>query len=229
MQDKIKTDFGISINDDCLNVIKNMPSNYVDMIVTDPPYGINYQSNGRKNKMRRILNDDCDFRFSVYRELKRVMKENSVACFFCSWKNFADDYNCLKEIFNVINVLIWYKGGGGIGNLNALSTDYEMCIVCEKGSTKIRGKRCGSVIRINKVPPEQMKHPTEKPIDLYRFVIRKWSDRKNIVLDCFAGSFVNAIACIEEDRKYICIEQDEEYFKQGTKRIESKLLQIGKI
>lgn len=52
---------------------------------------------------------------------------------------------------------------------------------------------------------------------------------KNIVFDCFAGSFVNAVACIEEDRKYICIEQDEEYFKQGTKRIENKLLQIGKV
>ena len=69
MQDKIKTNFGISINDDCLNVIKRMPSNYVDMVLTDPPYGINYQSNGRKVKMRRILNDDCNFRFSVYREL----------------------------------------------------------------------------------------------------------------------------------------------------------------
>lgn len=48
MQTKIKTKYGISINDDCLDVIKKMPENYVDMIVTDPPYGINYQSNSRK-------------------------------------------------------------------------------------------------------------------------------------------------------------------------------------
>lgn len=228
MQDKIKTDFGISINDDCLNVIKKMPSNYVDMILTDPPYGINYQSN-RVDYRRKIKNDNNDFRFKVYDEMKRIMKPDSVICIFCSYKNFAKDYIYLSNIFKIINVLVWYKGQGSMGDLETLSTDYELCIVCGIGKPKIRGKRCGSVIRISKVPPVQMKHPTEKPIDLYRFIIRKWSDRKNIVLDCFAGSFVNAIACIEEDRKYICIEQDEEYFKQGTKRIESKLLQIGKI
>lgn len=227
MQDKIKTDFGISINDDCLNVIKKMPSNYVDMVVTDPPYGISYQSN-HVNYRRKIKNDNNDFRFKVYDELKRIMKTNSVVCIFCSYKNFAKDYIYLSNIFNIINVLVWYKGMGSMGNLEALSTDYELCIVCGVGNPKIRGKRCGSVVRINKVPPEQMKHPTEKPIDLYRFIIRKWSDRKSIVLDCFAGSFVNAVACIEEDRKYICIEQDEEYFKQGTKRIENKLLQLNK-
>lgn len=228
MQDKIKTDFGISINDDCLNVIKKMPNNYVDMVLTDPPYGISYQSNYVSYR-RKIENDNNDFRFKVYDELKRIMKTDSVICVFCSYKNFAKDYIYLSKIFNIINVLVWYKGMGSMGNLEVLSTDYELCIVCGVGKPKIRGKRCGSVIRINKVPPEQMKHPTEKPIDLYRFIIRKWSDRKNIVLDCFAGSFVNAVACIEEDRKYICIEQDEEYFKQGTKRIENKLLQIGKI
>lgn len=228
MQDKIKTDFGISINDDCLNVIKKMPSDYVDMIVTDPPYGINYQSNWVDYR-RKIKNDNNDFRFKVYDEMKRIMKPDSVICIFCSYKNFSKDYIYLSNIFKIINVLVWYKGQGSMGDLETLSTDYELCIVCGIGKPKIRGKRCGSVIRINKVPPEQMKHPTEKPIDLYRFIIRKWSDKNSIILDCFAGSFVNAIACIEEYRKYICIEQDEEYFKQGTKRIESKLLQIGKI
>lgn len=51
MQDKIvkhKTKYGISINGDCLYQLKHMPANYVDMILTDPPYGINYLSNGRK-------------------------------------------------------------------------------------------------------------------------------------------------------------------------------------
>ncbi len=55
MQDKIKTDFGISINDDCLNAIKKMPSNYVDMVLTDPPYGINYQSNSSKVKKEKNI------------------------------------------------------------------------------------------------------------------------------------------------------------------------------
>ena len=62
MPDKIKTDFGISINGDCLDVMKKMPDCYVDMILTDPPYGINYKSNGRKDKTKfnHITNDNND-------------------------------------------------------------------------------------------------------------------------------------------------------------------------
>lgn len=70
-----------------------------------------------------------------------------------------------------------------------------------------------------------MKHPTEKPVDLYRYIIQTWTKKGDIVLDCFAGSFVNAIACIKTGRKYICIELDKTYYKQGVKRIENELLQ----
>lgn len=228
MQDKVvkhKTKYGISINGDCLYQLKHMTSNYVDMILTDPPYGINYQSNVRKNKMRRILNDDNDFRFLVYDEFKRVMKDDSICCVFCSWKNFSKDYEYLSNIFKVLNVIVWHKPGGGLGDLkHTLSTDYELCIVCAKGSPTIYSKRNGSVISVKKVNPSLMKHPTEKPVDLYRYIIQTWTKKGDVVLDCFAGSFVNAIACIKTGRKYICIELDKTYYKQGVKRIENKLL-----
>lgn len=68
------------------------------------------------------------------------------------------------------------------------------------------------------------KHPTEKPVDLYRYIIQTWTKKGDIVLDCFAGSFVNAIACIKTGRKYICIELGKIYYKQGIKRIENELL-----
>lgn len=228
MQDKVvkhKTKYGISINGDCLYQLKHMPSNYVDMILTDPPYGINYQSNGRKNKMRRILNDDNDFRFLVYDEFERVMKDDSTCCVFCSWKNFSKDYEYLSNIFKVLNVIVWHKPGGGFGDLkHTLLTDYELCIVCAKGNPTIYSKRNGSVISVKKVNHGLMKHPTEKPVDLYRYIIQTWTKKGDIVLDCFAGSFVNAIACIKTERKYICIELDKTYYKQGVKRIENELL-----
>lgn len=225
MQNKIKTQYGISINGDCLEYIKTIPENYVDMILTDPPYGIKYCSNGRKNKFNKILNDDNDFRFLVYDEFKRVMKDNSTCCIFCSWKNFYKDYEYLSNIFKILNVIIWHKPGGGIGDLkHTLATDYEMCIICAKGSPKIYSKRNGSVITVSKVNANKMIHPTEKPVDLYRYIIQTWTKKQDIVLDCFAGSFVNAIACIKSRRKYICIEKNKQYFKQGIRRIENELL-----
>ena len=227
MQNKIKTQYGISINGDCLEYIKTIPENYVDMILTDPPYGINYQSNWRigTEKMRKIENDNNDFRYNIYDEFKRIMKQDSVCCIFCSWKNFSKDYEYLNILFKIINVIIWHKPGGGIGDLkHTLATDYEMCIICAKGSPKIYSKRNGSVITVSRVNPNKIIHPTEKPVDLYRYIIQTWTKKQDIVLDCFAGSFVNAIACIKSQRKYICIEKDKQYFKQGIRRIENELL-----
>lgn len=226
MPDKIKTDFGISINGDCLDVMKKMPDCYVDMILTDPPYGINYKSNERKDKTKfnHITNDNNDYRFMCYDEFKRIMKDNSICAIFCSWKNYAEDYNYLSKIFKIINVIIWHKPGGGIGDLkHTLLTDYEMCIICSKGSVKINCKRNGSVISVKKVPGSKMVHPTEKPVDLYRYIIQTWTRKGDIVLDCFAGSFVNAIACIKTGRKYICIEIDKKYYKQGVRRIDNEI------
>lgn len=228
MQNKIKTNFGISINGDCLEHIKKIPNEYVDMILTDPPYGINYQSNYRikTEKFRKIENDNNDFRFYVYDEFYRIMKPNSVCCVFCSWKNYSKDFDYLSKIFNIINVIIWHRPGGGIGDLiHTLSTDYEMCIICAKGKPCIQSKRNGSVISVKKVNPNKMIHPTEKPVDLYRYIIQTWTKKGDVVLDCFAGSFVNAIACIKTKRKYICIEKDEQYFKRGVKRIENEIIE----
>lgn len=224
---KHKTEYGISICGDNIEILRNMPSNYVDMIITDPPYGINYQSNmhTKTEKFRKIENDNNTQRFELYKQLCRTMKANSVCCVFCSWKNYSYDYLELSKYFKIINVIIWHKPGGGIGDLrHTLSTDFEMCIVCAKGSPKIQSKRQGSVISVRKVNPNNMTHPTEKPVDLYRYIIQTWTKPGDVVLDCYAGSFVNAVACVRSKRKYICIEIDKEYYKKGIKRIENELV-----
>ena len=215
MPNKIKTKYGISINGDCLEIMKQMPDEYVNMILTDPPYGINYKSNIRKDKnyFKHIENDNNNFRFMCYDEFYRIMKNNSICAVFCSWKNYALDYLYLSKIFKIINVIIWHKPGGGIGDIShTLLTDYEMCIICSKGVVNINGTRSGSVITVKKVPSIKMVHPTEKPVDLYRYIIQKWTKRGDIVLDCFAGSFVNAIACIREKKKIYLHRERREIF-----------------
>ena len=99
---------------DCLEVMKEIKDKSIDMILTDPPYGINYQSNMRtkSDKFDVLQNDNNEMRFVSYPEMFRVLKDNSVAVIFCSFKNYADDYNELKKYFSIKNAIIWFKGGG---------------------------------------------------------------------------------------------------------------------
>jgi len=69
-------------------------------------------------------------------------------------------------------------------------------------------------------PPEgKTQHPTQKPVALMEYLIRTYTNEGDTVLDNCAGSFTTAIACINTNRKYICIEKDEKYFEIGKNRI----------
>jgi len=184
------------IKGDCLIELGNLPDKSVDMVLTDPPYGISFQSNMRTKtpKFRHIENDNNNMRFDTYPELYRILKDDTVAVIFCSFKNYADDVNELKKLFGIKNVIVWFKGGGGIGDLKcSLSTDYELAIVCHKGRCPIRGKRTGSVWSYKKVTPSRMVHPTEKPVDLLKALVEKFSDVGSVVLDPFMGGAVQEL------------------------------------
>lgn len=207
---------------DCLEVMKTIPDKSIDLVLTDPPYGINYQSNMRSNKFEKIENDNNDMRFIAYDIIYRILKDNCVAILFCSYKNFADDYKYLQKQFSIKNVIVWDKGGGGIGDLShSLLTDYELAIIAHKGQCLIRGKREGSVWDFGKVNPNFMVHPTEKPIPLLKKCIEKFSDESNLILDCFSGSGTTAIACSELKRNFICIEKDKQYYEASCQRLEN--------
>ena len=207
---------------DCIEVMKGIEDKSIDLIITDPPYGINYQSNMRviSKKFDILENDNNDFRYMIYNKINRILKDNCVTLIFCSYKNYANDYQELKKYFDIKNVIIWDKGGGGIGDLqHSLSTDYEMIIACHKGARKINGKRIGSVWHVNKVDPIKMQHPTQKPVGIFRMLIRIYSNKNDIVLDPFIGSGTTAVACKELGRKYIGIEISEEYCEVARRRI----------
>ena len=207
---------------DCLELMENIPYGSVDLVLTDPPYGIKYKSNMRtkSSKFEMLANDNNSTRFMVYPEMYRALKDNSVAIVFASWKNYAEDYIELSKYFDIKNVIVWWKHGGGIGDLkHTLSTDYEIAIVCHKGKCKIRGKRCGSVWECNKVNPNKMLHPTQKPEKLLEELIEKYSDSGATVLDCFMGSGSTGVACLNTNRRFIGIELDETYFNIAKERI----------
>ena len=217
------------IQGDCWEIMKGIPDKCVDLVITDPPYGIDYQSNMRvmTKKFDKIANDNNDMRFPVYDEMYRVLKDNTVMIAFCSFKNYADDYKYIEKLFDIKNCIIWFKGGGGIGDLtHSLLTDYEMAIVGHKGQCEIRGKRHGSVWKSNKVNPSSMQHPTEKPQDIIAKMIDSFSDPDQIVLDPFLGSGTTAVAAKQLGRKYIGIEISEKYCKIASDRLRQEVMQF---
>ena len=199
---------------DCLEMMRLIPDKCVDLVLTDPPYGIDFQSNMRTQSVKfdKLENDDNNFRFKTYPEMFRILKDNSVAIIFCSFKNYADDYKEIERLFSIKNCIIWDKGGGGIGDLeHSLSTDYEMAIIAHKGLCPIRGKRDGSIWKSGKVNPNTQSHPTEKPVGIIKQFIEKFSDKQRLIFDPFMGSGTTARAATDLGRNWIGCEISEKY------------------
>ena len=80
-----------------------------------------------------------------------------------------------------------------------------------------------SIIRIRKEHERNVLHPTQKSVELLRYLIRTYSNKGELVLDNTAGSMSTAIAAIREKRRFLMVEKDEHYFEIGKKRIENEL------
>ena len=193
--------------------IKQVIDNSIDLVVTDPPYGMVFQSNRREVKHKRIQNDDnLDWLLGWVQELKRVCKEDAHLYIFCSWHNVEVFKTEISKSFNIKNILIWEKNNHGSGDLlGDYAPKYEMIIFCSNGSKKLNGGRTANILKSPKV--EAINHPTEKPVSLIRFLVEKSSNKGDLVLDTFSGSFSTARACKEVGRDFICFEIEPDYCK----------------
>lgn len=198
-------------NADWSDAVKQLPSACVDLVVTDPPYGMSYQSNMRKEKHKKIVGDDSlDWLEGWVAELKRLCKPEAHLYIFCSWHKVDEFKQTIQNHFNIKNILIWDKKGFGMGDLEGdYAPSYEMVIFCSNGSKKLNGGRDSNILRTVRTNNEN--HPTEKPVNLIRYFIEKSSEKGDIVLDTFAGSFSTAKAAKETGRNFLCFEIDADY------------------
>lgn len=204
-------------NSDWKDAVKKLPSSCVDLVVTDPPYGMSYQSNMRKEKHKKIVGDDSlDWLEGWVVELKRLCKPEAHLYIFCSWHKVDEFKKTIQNHFNIKNILIWDKKGFGMGDLEGdYAPSYEMVIFCSNGSKKLNGGRDSNILRTVRTNNEN--HPTEKPVNLIRYFINKSSEKGDIVLDTFAGSFSTAKASKETGRNFLCFEIDDDYCDRARK------------
>jgi len=211
------------INGDCLEVMKYIDDKSIDLLLTDPPFGMKFKSNHRKETHKKIENDDSlDWLPKFSRLSDLIMKEDSHKYIFCSW-HFVDTF---KQSFNNIkNILIWHKNNTGMGDLKGdYAPQYEMILFSGNGKKHLNGRRDSNILRFART--QNNLHPTEKPVNMFEYLINKSVENNEIVLDCFAGSFTTSIASYKTGRQSICIELDEEYYSKGVERVKKETRQL---
>ena len=213
-------------NGDCLEVLKNIPDNSIDLIATDPPYRTT--SRGSCGGTGGILKDTLNMKGKVFshndvkisdwiKDVYRVLKEDRHCYIMTNNVNLNEYLTVIKKAgFNIFKTLIWKKD-------NCITNPYymdshEYIIFCRKGKA-VRINNCGTKSVLEIPNPKNKTHPTEKPIDLMRILIENSSDEHDMILDPFMGTGSTGVACINTNRNFIGIELDERYFKIAENRI----------
>ena len=211
-------------NEDCLEGMKRIPDGSVDLIVTDPPYLINYSRHVKGHRFEnKILNDNNPELISKYiKECYRILKNNSAMYMFASHKTVDFFKQELEGTgFNVKNMIIWDKQRQGMGDTSTVfGFQYELIFFVSKGQPKIRGKRLSDIWSFPRVVGRNQVHQNQKPIELIERCVTKHSNEGDVVFDGFSGSGTTAIACLNTNRHFIGFELDKEYFDIANERID---------
>lgn len=218
-------------NENCLEGMKSILDGSVDLIVTDPPYLMNYKTGRRKDKTHRfndvILNDDNEQLITDYvKECYRILKEDSAMYLFCSSHKVDFFKRELEKEFSIKNMIIWVKNNHTAGDLeSAFGRKYEIVFLVNKGQRKFNGERLTDIWQFPRVSGDGQLHQNQKPIELIKRCIEKHSNVGDVVFDGFMGSGTTAAAALDTNRNYIGFELDEYYFNVAEKRLNNHTTQ----
>lgn len=200
------------INADCLDILKQLPDKCVDLVLTDPPYGIDYggqlikgeeyKTQTNKHGWRNFGNGDWDKErpsAEIFREMLRVSKNQII------WGGnyFADLLPASQGWF------VWNKM-----QRNFSLADGELAWTSFDKALRIFDYSRGQANQDEKI------HPTQKPLKLIEWCLARGGVENDLVLDCFSGSGTTAVACHNLKRRFICIEKDPDYWRLSCERLE---------
>jgi len=231
---------GVIYQGDCLEIMPLLKSQSIDLVLTDPPYGINFKS-AWQTYQKHIENDNFDDWLKLLpkmlSEFKRVLTDVGCCCCCCGGgKTPVTAIFTIETIkhFNLIQTLVWRKF---IGLGWRYRPSYENIVILSKSKDNYsfydESKKCSNVIEgINqKIPTaksdyKSQDHPTQKPIKLWMHLLKIHSKENDLVLDPFIGGGSLAVACEKLGRKWIGIEISEKYCEVAAKRIKAEADQM---
>lgn len=226
---------------DSRDIIKHIPDNSIDFILTDPPYNLGQHSTGNiPLPGRSAMNNDVaewdmiDFNPEEWADdFIRVLKPTGNLFIFTSYNQLGRWYTCLDHRFDTSNFMIWHKTNPApkifkAGFLNSC----EMIFTCwNKKHTWnfISQAEMHNFIESSIcMKPERLsnpKHPAQKPLAILRKMIEIASNENDIIFDPFMGVGSTGVAALNLNRRFIGVEIDDTYFDAAKKRIDIELSQ----
>jgi site-specific DNA-methyltransferase (adenine-specific) len=207
-------------NIDCMEFMKQKPDKFYDLAIVDPPYGIGMGASLNVNSKTKFINKNWDNEIPTdeyFEQLFRVSKNQIVwggNYFPYLWKNGCKGYICWNKLNHHDNradvELAWTS-------FNKLAKYVEYMW---------DGNRYGTVGNIKGVGMPTIRiHPTEKPIYLYRWILKNYAEKGNLILDTHGGSMSIAVACENEGFDIDICEIDKDYFNDAIKRFKNTTAQ----
>ncbi len=207
------------INGDCLEEMKKMPDKSIDLVLTDPPYGINIIVDGKvggqdgKTKKAKLGNYDKHNnewdkekpKREYFDEIFRISKNQII---------FGANHFIESMPINSSCWLVWDKG-----NEKSPFADCELAWTSFSLAVRKIKYTWNGMIQGNMKEKEKRCHPTQKPQPVMRWVLDNYSIVSDLILDPFMGSGTTGCACRERGNKFIGIEIDKGYYEIAKKRI----------
>ena len=230
------------LNADSRDIIKRIPDNSIDFILTDPPYNLGKHSTGNiPLPGRTAMNNDIaewdmiDFNPEEWAdEFIRILKPTGNLFIFTSYNQIGRWYNCLDHKFDTTNFMIWHKTNPApkifkAGFLNSC----EMIFTCwnKKHTWNFISQAdmhnfVESTICMRPERLSEPKHPSQKPVKILKKMIEIASNKGDIIFDPFMGVGSTGVASLELNRRFIGVEIDPSYCQAARERINKTLSSI---
>jgi site-specific DNA-methyltransferase (adenine-specific) len=202
---------------DCIEQMKKMPNDSVDLILSDIPYGEVNQKSGGLRKLDRENADWCDI------DLEKLVSESIRVCqgsfyIFCGTLQISSLVSYFKNAGLTTRVGAWEKTNPSPMNGDKMwLSGLEFCVFARKKKS-VFNEHCQKALWKNSSGRSKI-HPTEKPVKLMERLILASSNEGQMVLDFTMGSGTTGVAAMNLSRRFIGIEKDKEYFEVASKRI----------
>lgn len=211
---------------DAMAILPTIEKESVGLILTDPPYGVSWESNTRAESFGTLLNDganDRDVIADALRECVRIVGQNRHLYVFG-----PADVLQGQKVSEIVE-LIWDKGTIGSGDMtSSWGPQHERISFCvskfrhagQSGDSTVPTRlRKGSVLRFTRPTGRKVRHPSEKPVPLLAELIESSTRRGDVVVDPFAGVGSTGVAAILTGRKAILVEMDERWIPIAIERL----------
>lgn len=201
------------LHGDCTRVLRQLPEAHVDLIVTDPPYGVHYQDRFG----RTVINDDDPRRvLGAFTDLYRVLKPDSLCISFYGWGLVDEFFRVWRAAgFRPVGHIVWVKEYASRERF--LRYRHEQAFVLAKGRPPLPSKPLDDIQPW--VYSGNADHPTQKAVRILTPLIDTFTQRGQLVLDPFAGSGSTLVAAAITGRRYLGIELDRKYCDLARERL----------